>query len=397
MKLSERIQNLKPSMTLAITAKAKALRDEGLDVIGLGAGEPDFDTPDFIKQAAIDSINQNESHYTPVGGTDAIKDAIIKKFERDNGVTYTRNNIVVSCGAKHSLYNLAQALWETGDEVILQSPYWVSYPEIIRLAGATPVILDTDADSGFKISSRQLEAAITPNTRALILNSPSNPTGLGYNRQELEALCQIALDKGVTVISDEIYEKIVFDGFEAACPASFSEAMKKNTIVVNGASKAYAMTGWRIGYIACEPEIATGVTKLQGQSTSNPTAVAQAAAAAAFVGDDADVARMRDEFKNRRDYLLERFEKMPGVSCPKPVGTFYSFPDISSSFGKTWNGKTIEGSLDFCEFLLETEKVAVVPGVAFGADKHVRLSFAASLEVLKEASDRIERAMKSLG
>ncbi len=384
-------------MTLAITAKAKALREEGLDVIGLGAGEPDFDTPDFIKQAAIDSINQNESHYTPVGGTDAIKDAIIKKFERDNGVTYARNNIVVSCGAKHSLYNLAQTLWETGDEIILQSPYWVSYPEIIRLAGATPVILDTDADSGFKMSPRQLEAAITPNTRALILNSPSNPTGLGYNRQELEALCQIALDKGVTVISDEIYEKIVFDGFEAACPASFSEAMKKNTIVVNGASKAYAMTGWRIGYIACEPEIATGVTKLQGQSTSNPTAVAQAAAAAAFAGDDVDVARMRDEFKNRRDYLLERFEKMSGVSCPQPVGTFYSFPDISSAFGKTWNGKTIEGSLDFCEFLLETEKVAVVPGVAFGADKHVRLSFAASLEVLKEAADRIERAMKTLG
>ncbi|QPJ61363.1 MAG: pyridoxal phosphate-dependent aminotransferase [Candidatus Nitronauta litoralis] len=396
MKLSERIKNLKPSMTLAITAKAKALRAEGLDVIGLGAGEPDFDTPEFIKQAAIDSIKQNDTHYTPVGGTDAIKDAIIKKLERDNGVSYARDNIVVSCGAKHSLYNLAQALWETGDEVILQSPYWVSYPEIIRLAGATPVIIDTDADSEFKMSPTQLEAAITPNTRALILNSPSNPTGLGYTRQELETLSQIALDKDVTVISDEIYDKIVFDGFEPACPASFSEELKKNTIVVNGASKAYAMTGWRIGYIACEPEIATGVTKLQGQSTSNPCSIAQAAAAAAFVGDDVDVARMCDEFKNRRDYLLERFEKMPGVSCPKPIGTFYSFPDISGSFGKTWNGKTIEGSLDFCEFLLETEKVAVVPGIAFGADKHVRLSFAASLDVLKEASDRIERALKSL-
>lgn len=383
-------------MTLAITAKAKALRAEGLDVIGLGAGEPDFDTPEFIKQAAIDSIKQNDTHYTPVGGTDAIKDAIIKKLERDNGVSYARDNIVVSCGAKHSLYNLAQALWETGDEVILQSPYWVSYPEIIRLAGATPVIIDTDADSEFKMSPTQLEAAITPNTRALILNSPSNPTGLGYTRQELETLSQIALDKDVTVISDEIYDKIVFDGFEPACPASFSEELKKNTIVVNGASKAYAMTGWRIGYIACEPEIATGVTKLQGQSTSNPCSIAQAAAAAAFVGDDVDVARMCDEFKNRRDYLLERFEKMPGVSCPKPIGTFYSFPDISGSFGKTWNGKTIEGSLDFCEFLLETEKVAVVPGIAFGADKHVRLSFAASLDVLKEASDRIERALKSL-
>lgn len=383
-------------MTLAIDAKAKALRAEGVDVIGLGAGEPDFDTPDFIKQAGIDAINRNETHYTPAGGTDAIKDAIIKKFKRDNNIAYERKNIVVSCGAKHSIYNLAQVLWETGDEVILQSPYWVSYPEIIRLAGATPVIIDTNVDSGFKMTPKQLTSAITPNTRALILNSPSNPTGLGYNQQELVELCQIALDKGVLVISDEIYDKIVFDGFESACPASFSEEMKKNTVVVNGASKAYAMTGWRIGYIACDPVIAGAVTKLQGQSTSNPTAVAQSAAAAAFVGDDVEVFRMRDEFQKRRDYLLERFEKMPGITCVKPVGTFYSFPDVSGTFGKTWSGKTIEGSLDFCEFLLETEKIAVVPGIAFGADKHVRLSFAASLDVLKEAADRIERAVNSL-
>ncbi|MCA9484662.1 MAG: pyridoxal phosphate-dependent aminotransferase [Nitrospina sp.] len=396
MKLSQRIQNLKPSMTLAIDAKAKALKAEGVDVIGLGAGEPDFPTPDFIKQAAIDAINRNDSHYTPVGGTDAIKDAIIGKMKRDYDVAYERKNIVVSCGAKHSIYNLAHVLWETGDEIIVQSPYWVSYPEIIGLTGASTRIIETEADTDFKMSPRQLEAAINRNTRALILNSPSNPTGCGYTRAELEALCGIALDKGVLVISDEIYDKIVFDGFQPSTPASFSDAMKKNTVVINGASKAYAMTGWRIGFIACEDDIAGAMNKLQSQSTSNPTSIAQAAAAAAFNGDDVEVNRMRDEFEKRRDYLLGRFEKMNGVSCVKPVGTFYSFPDISGVFGKTANGKVINGSLDFCDYLLDREKVAVVPGIAFGADKHIRLSFATSMEVLTEACDRMERAVNSL-
>jgi len=397
MKLSQRIRNLQPSMTLGIDAKAKTLKAQGVNVIGLGAGEPDFPTPEAIKRAAVAALERNETHYTPVGGTDALKDAILHKFKRDLGLIYQRNQIAVSCGAKHSFYNLAHVLWEEGDEVILQSPYWVSYPEIIALTGAQPVIIETTAHTGFKMKPEQLHAAITPATQAIVLNSPSNPTGSGYTRSELEALCEVALNHELLVISDEIYDKIVFDGFEHASPAALSEAMKDNTVVINGASKAYAMTGWRIGYIAGPAEIAAAVIKLQGQSTSNPTSIAQAATVEALTGNEDAVRHMTAEFLKRRDYLMDRFAKIEGITCFKPLGTFYSFPDVSGLYGRPWQGQLVTGSIAFCDFLLDAVKVAVVPGVAFGADAHVRLSFAASLDVLKEAMDRIESAVRLLG
>ena len=398
MKFAQRIQNIQPSMTLAISAKAQALKEQGIDVIGFGAGEPDFSTPEHIKQAAIDAIHNNDTHYTLVGGTHAIKDAISEKFRRDNSLSYMRNQIVVSCGAKHSFYNLAQVLWDVGDEIIIPAPYWVSYPDMVVLANATPVILNTDQSSGFKISPKQLQQAITKNTRALVLNSPSNPTGSAYTKKELEALAEVALKNKLLVISDEIYEKIIFDGFEHISIASLSEEMKRNTVVINGASKCFAMTGWRIGYLAAEADIVSAVTKLQGQSTSNPTSIAQAACVAALTGEKTpgEIDRMVVEFKKRRDYLMDHYAKIKGVSCYTPVGSFYSFPDFSGILGKQWNGKTISGSLDVAEFLLEEARVALVPGIAFGADNNQRLSFATSMENIKKGMDRIESALKSL-
>ena len=398
MKFSQRIQNIQPSMTLAISAKAQSLREQGIDVIGFGAGEPDFSTPENIKQAAINAIQNNETHYTIVSGTHALKDAIIEKFERDNGLTYDRKQIVVSCGAKHSFYNLAQVLWDTGDEIIIPSPYWVSYPDMVVLADATPVIVNTEQSSGFKITAEQLQKAITKNTRAVVLNSPSNPTGSAYTKDELESLAEVILKNKLLVISDEIYEKIVFDGFEHVSIASLGEELKRNTIVINGASKCFAMTGWRIGYLAANADIASAVSKLQGQSTSNPTSIAQAASVEALAGEQSpvEIQKMVVEFKKRRDYLMDRYSKIEGVSCYMPVGSFYTFPDFSGVFGKQWNGKTIKGSLDVAEFLIEEAKVALVPGIAFGADNNQRLSFATSMENIKEGMDRIESALKSL-
>lgn len=398
MKFAQRIQNIQPSMTLAISAKAQALKERGIDVIGFGAGEPDFATPDNIKQAAIEAIQNNDTHYTIVSGTHALKDAIIEKFRRDNALSYERNQIVVSCGAKHSFYNLAQVLWDAGDEIIIPAPYWVSYPDMVVLANATPVIVNTNLSSGFKITAEQLQKAITPKTRALVLNSPSNPTGSAYTKNELEALAEVVLKNKLMVISDEIYEKIIFDGFEHVSIASFSKEIKRNTIVINGASKCFAMTGWRIGYLAAEPDIASAVTKLQGQSTSNPTSIAQAACVEALTGEKtpSEIKRMVTEFKKRRDMLMDRYAKIEDISCPKPVGSFYTFPDFSGVYGKQWNGKTIKGSLDVAEFLIEEAKVALVPGIAFGADTNLRLSFATSMENIKQGMDRIESALGAL-
>ena len=398
MKFAQRIQNIQPSMTLAISAKAQALREQGIDVIGFGAGEPDFATPENIKQAAIDAIHNNDTHYTLVSGTHALKDAIIEKFDRDNGLAYDRKQIVVSCGAKHSFYNLAQVLWDAGDEVIIPAPHWVSYPDMVVLANATPVIVNTDQSSGFKITAEQLQQTITKKTRALVLNSPSNPTGSAYTKKELEALAEVILKNKLMVISDEIYEKIVFDGFEHVSIASLSEELKRSTVVINGASKCFAMTGWRIGYLAADAEIASAVTKLQGQSTSNPTSIAQAACVEALTGEQspAEIQKMVVEFKKRRDYLMDRYEKIEGVSCYKPIGSFYTFPDFSKVLGKQWNGKTIKGSLDVAEFLIAEAKVALVPGIAFGADNNQRLSFATSMENIQEGMDRIESALGTL-
>lgn len=383
-------------MTLAIDAKAKELKAKGEDVIGFGAGEPDFGTPDYIKQAAVRAMDNNDTHYTPVGGTPALKDAIIQKFKNENGLSYEPNQIVVSCGAKHSLYNLAQVLWEEGDEALVPGPYWVSYPAIVNLANAKPVILNTDESTGLKITPEQVENAVTPNTRALILNSPCNPTGVAYDRKELEAIAEVALKHNLLIISDEIYEKIIFDGFKFSSVASLSPEIKKNCVIVNGVSKSHAMTGWRIGYIAAEPEIAAAVVKLQSQITSNPSSISQAASVEALTGPPDEVQRMVAEFKKRRDYVVPRLNDLPGVSCFMPKGTFYSFPDFSGVFAKKWKGAPIGGSLRLAEFLLEDARVAVVPGIAFGADNHVRLSFATSMDNLSDGLDRIAKAIDSL-
>ena len=398
MKFSERISNISPSMTLAIDAKAREMKTRGEDVIGFGAGEPDFNTPERIKQAGIRAIENNETRYTPVGGTDLLKEAIITKLARDNGLVYEKNQILASCGAKHSFYNLAQVLWQAGDEVIVPAPYWVSFPEMVTLSGAKPVIVNTDAASDFKITAEQIDKAVTPNTRAIVINSPSNPTGSAYDKDELEKLAECALRHGLLIISDEIYEQIVFDGFHHTSIASISKEVQKQCVVINGVSKSYAMTGWRIGYIAAgDPEIVKQVSKLQGQSTSNPCAASQAASIEALVGSLDEVRAMVREFEKRRNIIVERLTQIPGVSCKKPTGSFYSFPDFSGIYGKKdTNGKVLKGSLDLSDYLLSTKKVAIVPGIAFGADAHARLAFAMSLEKIEAGTHRIKEAIENL-
>ena len=384
-------------MTLAIDAKAKELKAKGEDVIGFGAGEPDFDTPDRIKQAGIRAIEGNETHYTPVGGTNELKDAIITKMKRDNDLDYDRNQIMVSCGAKHSFYNLAQALWEEGDEVIIPAPYWVSFPEMVVLAGAKPVIIETNSTNDFKITVNQIKEVLTPNTRAILINTPSNPTGSAYKESELEAIADYALKNNLLLISDEIYEWIIFDGFHHTSLASLSKEAQKNCIVINGVSKCYAMTGWRIGYIAADAEIVKKVTKLQGQSTSGPCSISQAASIEALTGPHDDVIAMVREFEKRRNVMVDRLSAIPGVSCNKPNGSFYSFPDFSALYGKKdRNGKQLQGSLDFTEYVLTEKKVAIVPGIAFGADANARISFATSMEKIEEGLKRIAEAVGML-
>ena len=396
MKFSQRIQAVKTSLTLEITSLANELKAKGEDVIGFGAGEPDFDTPDNIKQAAIRAIQENDTRYTPVGGTNQLKDAVIQKFKRDNDLDFQRNQIVVSCGAKHSFFNLAQVLWEKGDEVIVPAPFWLSYPEMILLADGTPVIIQTSKQSGFKVTPEQIDDAVTPRTRAIIINSPSNPTGSAYSRQELEEIAECALKHKLLIISDEIYEKIVFDGFDQTSIASLSPEVQKNCIVINGMSKCYAMTGWRIGYLAAAPEIAAQVLKMQSQSTSNPTSVSQAASIEALMGPQDNLERMVEEFTKRRNLLIDLLTEIEGVSCYRPAGSFYTFPDFSVYYGKSYQGETMKGSVEFARFLLQEAKVALVPGIAFGADNNVRLSFATSQEVIRQGMGRIVKAVASL-
>ena len=398
MKFSDRIQNVNPSMTLAIDAKAKDMKAQGEDVIGFGTGEPDFNTPERIKQAGIRAIENNETRYTPVGGSDLLKEAIISKLKRDNGLVYEKNQILASCGAKHSFYNLAQVLWQAGDEVIIPAPYWVSFPEIVTLTGARPIIIYAGAEQDFKITPDQIDKAVTPKTRAILINSPSNPTGSAYDKKELEKLADCALRHKLLIISDEIYEQIVFDGFRHTSIASISKEVQKQCVVINGISKSYAMTGWRIGYIAAgDAEITKQAGKLQGQSTSNPCSVSQAASIEALAGPLDEVYAMVSEFEKRRDIIVKHLTQIPGVSCNTPKGSFYSFPDFSKIYGKKdTTGKVLEGSLDFTDYLLTTEKVAIVPGIAFGADSYARLSFATSLEKIEAGVQRIKNAVNNL-
>lgn len=390
--LSDRINNLSTSATLAMAAKARELRAEGKDIIGLSLGEPDFNTPDFIKNAAIQAINDNYNSYTPVDGYVELKDAIITKFKRDNNLNYNRSQIVVSTGAKQSLSNIAAVLLNDGDEVILPCPYWVSYSDIVKLNGGTPVEVETSIDNDFKMTAAQLEAAITPKTKMIWYSSPCNPSGSVYSREELRALADV-LQKhpNIYVISDEIYEHINFVGDHASM-AEFDD-MFDRTVTVNGVSKAFAMTGWRIGYIGAPDWIAKACTKMQGQVTSGANCIAQRAVITALEATPNSVQYMIDEFKERRQLILKLFSAIKGFSCNEPEGAFYIFPDVSYFFGKTFKGNTINNASDFAMYLLEHANVATVTGEAFGNPNCIRISYAASQEQIIEAVKRIETAL----
>jgi len=396
MVLAERVSKIKPSPTLAVSAKADKMKADGIDIISFGAGEPDFDTPQNIKDAAINALNQGFTKYTAVDGIQELKDAIINKFQRQNGLTYERKQIIVSCGGKHTIYNIAQALFNNGDEVIIPSPYWVSFPDIVLLADATPVIVTTREKNEFKILPEELREAITARTKAIILNSPSNPTGTVYTAEELRKIAEIAVEKKLIVISDEIYEEFVYDGLAFTSIASLGKEIKDLTIVVNGVSKAYSMTGWRIGYAGGPQEIISAMSKIQSQSTSNPTSISQKASVEALMNSHKNVTIMVEEFDRRRKYMVERLNSIDGISCLKPMGAFYAFPRVSPLYSKRFNGKKIQDSTGFADFLLDVARVAVVPGLAFGDDNHIRLSYATSFENIKNGLDRIEEAIKQL-
>jgi aspartate aminotransferase len=394
--IAKRAQSIKPSPTLATAAKAKSMKAQGIDVVDFGVGEPDFDTPENVKQAGIKAIQSGFTKYTPAGGTDELKEAVIEKFKKDNGLTYEKSQVLISCGAKHSLYNIAEALFDPGDEVIIPSPYWVSYPDQVLLNDATPVIVETTEAEGFRLSSRKLEKAITKKTKALVLNSPSNPTGLAYDKKTLAEIAAIAVKHGIYVISDEIYEKLLYDGFTHFSIASFNREIKDLTIVVNGVSKSHAMTGWRIGYAAGPKDVITAMANIQSQSTSNPCSISQKAALEALRGPQDFIRTMNVEFDKRRKYMVERLNRIPGISCLMPVGAFYAFPNVAKLYGKSIQGKIVKNSSDLAAYLLEEAKVALVSGDAFGADPYIRLSYATSMENIQKGLDRIEKAMSAL-
>ena len=396
MGIAKRAQAIKPSPTLATAAKAKAMKAQGIDVVDFGVGEPDFDTPDNVKQAGIKAIQSGFTKYTPAGGTDELKEAVIDKFKNDNNLVYEKSQVLISCGAKHSLYNIAEALFDPGDEIIIPSPYWVSYPDQVLLNDATPVIVATTEAEGFKLSAQKLEKAITKKTKALVLNSPSNPTGLAYDRKTLEEIAAIAVKHNIYVISDEIYEKLLYDGFTHVSIASLGREIKDLTIVVNGVSKSHSMTGWRIGYAAGPKDVINAMANIQSQSTSNPCSISQKAALEALRGPQDFIRTMNVEFDKRRKYMVERLNKIPGISCLMPVGAFYAFPNVAKIYGKSIHGKTMKNSSDLATYLLEDAKVALVSGDAFGADPYIRLSYATSMEKIQEGLNRIEQAVAML-
>jgi aspartate aminotransferase len=387
IKLSQRVQNIKPSPTLAITARAAELRAEGKDVIGLGAGEPDFDTPEHIKQAAIQAINSGMTKYTPVDGTADLKQAIIKKFARDNGLDYEAKQILVSVGGKQSFFNLAQAYLQAGDEVIIPAPYWVSYPDMTLLADGKPVIIEAGQENQFKITPEQLEAAITDKTRLFVINSPSNPTGMAYSRAELEALGEVLRKHpDILIATDDMYEHIYWADEPFCNIVNANPDLYDRTLVMNGVSKAYSMTGWRIGYAAGPADLIAAMKKVQSQSTSNPASISQAAAVEALNGDQSCIDDMLIEFKKRHDFVVSTLNSMDGIDCLETHGTFYVFPNIA---GVLEQKPALKDDMDFAEALLVDEGVAVVPGTAFGLKNHVRLSIATSEDNLRQALDRI--------
>ena len=385
--ISSRAASLAPSLTLAISAKAKELRAAGEDVIGFGAGEPDFDTPQHIKDAAAQALADGFTKYTPSSGIPELRQAVADKFQKDYGVEYEPSQVIVNCGGKHSCFNVIYATCEAGDEVIIPAPYWLSYPEMAKLAGAKPVILETTDATEFKVTPEQLLEAITPNTKLFILNSPSNPTGSVYTADEIKALGDVCVEKGVLIMSDDIYEKLVYDGAEFTSVTGFSEEHLAHTIIVHGLAKAYSMTGWRIGFLAAPKPIAQAINALQSHSTSNATSFAQKGAVAALTGPQTHLDEWLTEFNKRRSYAADRLNNMAGVSCVNSRGAFYLFPNIEGTGLK---------SAEFCERLLEQAKVAAVPGIAFGADNNFRISYATSMENIQNGMDRLDAFCKTL-
>ncbi len=391
--VSAKARAISPSPTLTIDAKTKQLISQGVDVVNFSVGEPDFDTPDHIKAAAIEAINKGFTKYTPAVGTLDLREAICQKLKKENHLDYKPGQIIVSNGGKHSLYNVYQVICDPGDEVILQAPYWVSYPEMIKLAGGVPVVVETSAGDGFKMTPEMIKAKLSKKTRAINLNSPSNPTGAMYSPKELEAIAKLAVDYDLYIISDEIYEKLTYGEVEQVSVASLGPEIKKRTIIVNGLSKAYSMTGWRIGYTASEQYLADVMAALQSHSTSNPASISQKAGVQALLGTQEPVEEMRVEFKKRRDYIVQRLRAITGVSVLVPEGAFYVFPNVSAFYGKTILGKKILGSDQLCELLLLEGQVAVVPGSGFGAGNYARFSYATSMERIKTGLDRIEAVL----
>lgn len=390
--ISKKIGTINPSPTLAIDEKVKALKAAGENVIGFGAGQPDFDTPDYIKDAAIKAIRDGFTKYTPASGIPELKAAICKKLERDNGLSYKPSQIVVSNGAKHSLVNAFSAICNPGDEVIIPAPYWVSYPEMVKLADGTPVIIR--GESGFKITVSDLEKALTDKTKAFVLNSPNNPTGLIYNENEIRALAEFAVKHNLYVISDEIYEKLIYDGEKHVSIASFGDEIKQRTIIVNGLSKSHSMTGWRIGFTAADEKITKAMANMQSHASSNPNSIAQMAALAAYEGNDDFTNMMCGEFVKRRNYMVERINSIEGISAAMPDGAFYVMMNISKLFGRDFYGTKINSSYEFCDKLLEVAKVGLVPGGSFAAEGYTRLSYATSMENIVEGLNRIEKFIK---
>jgi aspartate aminotransferase len=386
MKLAARVSQVAPSLTLAIAAKAKAMKAEGVDVCSFSAGEPDFDTPAHIKAAAAKALDEGKTKYGPAAGEPKLREAIAQKLKTDNGLDYKAENVIVTNGGKHSLYNLIVALIDPGDEVIIPAPYWLSYPEMVTLVGGVSVIVPTDASTGYKITPEQLRQAITPKTKLFVLNSPSNPTGMVYTPEEIKALAEVVVDADIFVVSDEIYEKILYDGAEHISIGSLGKEIFARTLISNGFAKAYSMTGWRIGYLAGPIEIIKATSTIQGHSTSNVCTFAQYGAIAALQSSQDCVEEMRQAFAKRRQIMLDRLNAIPGLSCSKPDGAFYLFPDIS---------KTGLKSLEFCDALIEEHQVAVIPGIAFGADKNIRLSYATDMATIEKGMDRLEKFVRS--
>ncbi|MBE7048563.1 MAG: pyridoxal phosphate-dependent aminotransferase [Ruminococcaceae bacterium] len=396
MYLSEKAKGVKASTTLAIDSKFKAMRAEGINVVGFGAGEPDFDTPTYIQEAAISAIREGKTKYTPAAGTMELRKAVAEKFLRENGLSYEPSQIVVSNGAKHSLVNAFTAILNPGDEVVIPAPFWVSYPEMVKLADGVPVVVETREENNFKVKIEDLEAVLTDKTRAIVLNSPSNPTGMVYDEEELLAIANFVIRHDLYIISDEIYEHLIYEGKHVSI-ASLGEEIKARTIIINGVSKTYAMTGWRIGFAAAPTEIAKVMANVQSHASSNPNSIAQAATVAALSGGREEIETMKKAFRERRDYMVDRINAICGVSCRKPQGAFYVLMNISGLKGSELAGKKIETSDDFAEVLLQEAKVAVVPCSGFGADDFVRWSYAVSMDTIREGIDRLEKFLKSNG